>query len=548
MQRLAVSNPENLSHKGMIHLSHNETVYDHDLAVEHFEPGASKRLTEYLLMTHNRHAPPDGIIEVFYEMELVHILGIDELKQTMTALVYIDERWVDHSLVWDPKDFGNLTKTWIPMPKIWRPDMIVFNMLSHEDLLSNVRAPVTVWHNGTIESSNPAVYTVSCEINISLFPLDSQKCALQIASWAYSKEKIRLHAQTEHSLDHYVPNEEWHLLGIDIAEKEYIHEGIKVSRIHYEVAVKRKPLFYMVTLTFPSYVMCATSIVGLFARFSTTGEREERFTLGVSGILTMAVLSLVVSEKVPHSSTDVPLLVAYFLYNMVVVSVASVFTGFVMKVHRKGRFGKEPPEWAMRICLLKPHGQMGGDYKFFPTTKPQSTCSNQLSTHHYVKGSIVRNADPGKLSFEITEDYRRGGKALKSNGNPTSKQPAAAVEAPSVFNKLTDLESMLGQIIQQQQTQNQIRNHSPEPPLSTASGHPGLTSFDAYPHDLASSTPSIKHEADVMELQSEKRRRRMENNGFVKISERLDILFMIVFMVAVTTPVLYLFACMLESP
>ena len=35
---------------------------------------------------------------------------------------------------------------------------------------------------------------------------------------------------------------------------------------------------------------------------------QERFTLGVTAILTMAVLSLVVSEKVPHSSTSIPLL------------------------------------------------------------------------------------------------------------------------------------------------------------------------------------------------------------------------------------------------
>lgn len=35
---------------------------------------------------------------------------------------------------------------------------------------------------------------------------------------------------------------------------------------------------------------------------------QERFTLGVTAILTMAVLLLIVSEKVPHSSTAVPLL------------------------------------------------------------------------------------------------------------------------------------------------------------------------------------------------------------------------------------------------
>uniref|UniRef100_A0A183G2E3 Neur_chan_LBD domain-containing protein n=1 Tax=Heligmosomoides polygyrus TaxID=6339 RepID=A0A183G2E3_HELPZ len=269
-------------------------------------------LTEYLFTRHNVNAPPDGLLDVHYEMELVHILGIDELKQTMTVLVYVDEKWNDPSLSWDPALFGGITKTWLPIGQIWVPDIIIFNMLHHEDLLSAVRAPVLIYPNGTVEASHPAVYTVTCEINIKRFPLDDQRCRaapfFQIASWTYGKDKIRLHAHTEHSLEHYTDNEEWRLLKVTVVEDEYEHEGINVSELRYDVSVKRRPLFYMVTLTFPSYVMCAISVVGLFARFSTTGEREERFTLGVTAILTMAVLSLVVSEKVPHSSTHVPLL------------------------------------------------------------------------------------------------------------------------------------------------------------------------------------------------------------------------------------------------
>lgn len=64
--------------------------------------GSSKRLTEHLMAIHNPHAPPDGRLEVHYEMELVHILGIDELKQTMTALVYVDE--VNFSIILNQKN------------------------------------------------------------------------------------------------------------------------------------------------------------------------------------------------------------------------------------------------------------------------------------------------------------------------------------------------------------------------------------------------------------------------------------------------------------
>ncbi|CAD6193155.1 unnamed protein product [Caenorhabditis auriculariae] len=93
-----------------------------------YVPGSSKRLTEYLLAKHNVNAPPDGLLNVAYELELVHILGIDELKQTMSVLIYVDEHWVDPSLVWDPALFGGITKTWIPMDKVWVPDIIIFNM------------------------------------------------------------------------------------------------------------------------------------------------------------------------------------------------------------------------------------------------------------------------------------------------------------------------------------------------------------------------------------------------------------------------------------
>lgn len=53
---------------------------------------------------------------------------------------------------------------------------------------------------------------------------------LQIASWAYGKDKIRLHAHTEHSLEHYADNEEWRLLNVTVNEEEYEHEGINVQR------------------------------------------------------------------------------------------------------------------------------------------------------------------------------------------------------------------------------------------------------------------------------------------------------------------------------
>uniref|UniRef100_A0A0K0F258 Proton-gated ion channel subunit pbo-5 (projected from Caenorhabditis elegans ortholog pbo-5) n=1 Tax=Strongyloides venezuelensis TaxID=75913 RepID=A0A0K0F258_STRVS len=472
--------------------------------------GSSKRLTEHLMAIHNPHAPPDGRLEVHYEMELVHILGIDELKQTMTALVYVDEKWVDPSLSWDPTKFGGLNKTWLPMHAIWMPDIIIFNMVSasrlhHEDLLSKVRAPVVVYHNGTVECSHPAVYTVSCEINIRHFPLDDQRCALEIASWAYSWEKIRLLPHVEHSLEHYTPNEEWHLQNVNVKNSEYEHEGILVSQIEYEVSVRRKPLFYMVTLTFPSYVMCSISIVGLFARFSTTGEREERFTLGVTAILTMAVLSLVVSEKVPHSSTSVPLLVAYFLFNMVAVSFAAMTTGVVMKIHRKGRYGKQPPKWIMKLFLLKPNP----DIPIHPNHyKEDLSKPKELIVEH---DGI--NSSKTTLKHSESDDL---------NGLINDKLETEYYGEKEYFPK--------GSLSMEPESIYGIRLRKMKKMSSR---------FDDYLH--CNQCEFCDHECND---QLTNAKIKHEFNGFVRIAERLDCVFMWLFLAAVTLPVVILFMMM----
>ena len=137
---------------------------------------------------------------------------------------------------------------------------------------------------------------------------------------------------------------------MDVVREHYDHEGITVSELRYVIAIVRKPFYYLVSLVLPSYLICALSIAGLFARFSTRHERQERFTLGVTAILSMAVLSLVVTEKVPHSSEDVPLLskfssnlpkptkthlVVYMHFIVVMVTIATILTSTVMRVHAR---------------------------------------------------------------------------------------------------------------------------------------------------------------------------------------------------------------------
>lgn len=272
----------------------------------------------------------------------------------MQVLVYIVQQWTDASLSWKVEEFRGIKHTWLPEHSIWIPDIIVFNTLEHKMLLEAVRSPIKVSYTGEVTYAYPAIYTVLCQIGIATFPFDDQVCKIRFASWAYDEDKILLNASHKPLLKNYSPNEEWALQDVDMARKEYEHEETVVSEIIYYIKVARKPFYYLISLVVPSYIICVLSIAGLFARFSTKHERQERFTLGVTAILSMAVLSLVVTEKVPHSSENVPLLIVYMHFIIVMVTIATILTSTVMRVHAKGfrTHFLSPPNWIRKVLLI----------------------------------------------------------------------------------------------------------------------------------------------------------------------------------------------------
>ncbi|KAI6220981.1 hypothetical protein M3Y99_01572300 [Aphelenchoides fujianensis] len=354
--------------------------------------------------------------------------------------------------------------------------------LHADDVISH--SPALIYANGTIECTLPAVYTH--------FPIDTQRCALEVASWSYNEEKLRLHPHLEHNLQHYVPNEEWHLVNVTVIEAHYDHKGIVVSELLYEISVRRKPLFYFITVTVPSYVMCVITIIGLFARASTTSERIERFTFGVMATITStstAVLSLVVSEKVPHSSTAIPLLVAYFLFNMMVLSTAVVITSAILRVHRSGRYGDEPADWAMRLCFLKVKAkpEAAGRTASAATT-PTGGGRKADENNHPLGRSALEHHGP----IPWTEDVVRAHRRLS----------AITIDSP-LQGKLYALEMVMNQFCQVWQGTQATRANNYE------------------------------------EMAKEKHR--AEYNGYVQIAERMDWFFMVFFLVLLTCPVVYLY-------
>ncbi|KAK6760124.1 hypothetical protein RB195_021583 [Necator americanus] len=227
-------------------------------------------------------------------------------------------------------------------------------------------------------------------MSLSFSPFEALK---KIASWGYGEEKVLLNATSNLFLRHYATNEEWALQEVRIDQDHYDHEGFVVSEAKYIVSISRKPFYYLISLVAPTYIICMLSVAGLFARFSTKHERQERFTLGVTAILSMAVLSLVVTEKVPHSSEGVPLLIVYFHFNIIMVTLATILTSTVMRVHSKAFSHRisPPPSWLLRYLFIH-----GTDFTSIPNGASISV-ERQVTAEKW--GAVNRFMMTGRAGF-----------------------------------------------------------------------------------------------------------------------------------------------------
>ncbi|PAV84159.1 hypothetical protein WR25_17164 [Diploscapter pachys] len=325
------------------------------------------RLVHDLLDKYDKKAKPmwdpNKPINVSFSMVLYQILVLNEPQQYILLNSWIIERWYDEFLYWDPEDYENITELRLPFDAIWLPDTTLYNSLVMKDddtrrLLNAKLTPNKTRRASKIDLLYPTIYKFSCQLNLRFFPFDVQVCNMTFSSWTYDQLGIDYFPYSETiGRSNYLENEGWSVLRTKITRLEVKYSCCpnNYTLLQLSLFLRRKPLFYLVNLIIPTSIITLIAIVGFFTTSSASGMREEKVSLGITTLLSMSILMLMVSDQMPTTSTFIPLIGWFILAMIVVISLGTVASTFIIAIQKRGSLGERLSKRTMRIakCLAR---------------------------------------------------------------------------------------------------------------------------------------------------------------------------------------------------
>ncbi|KAK6760804.1 hypothetical protein RB195_022029 [Necator americanus] len=99
--------------------------------LKHSAKDLEGQLYEDLLFDYNKIPRPvknsSDILTVDVGASLIRIIDVDEKNQVLTTNLWLEMKWFDAKLTWDPKKYGGLRTLHIPSDLIWTPDLVLYN-------------------------------------------------------------------------------------------------------------------------------------------------------------------------------------------------------------------------------------------------------------------------------------------------------------------------------------------------------------------------------------------------------------------------------------
>lgn len=116
-------------------------------------------------------------------------------------------------------------------------------------------------YNGELFWLPPAIYQSSCQIDVTYFPFDQQRCVMKFGSWTFNGDQVYLGLINDRysvDLSDYWKSGTWDI--VDVPAYINVYNNSKYGKptetdISFYITLRRKTLFYTVNLILPTVLI-----------------------------------------------------------------------------------------------------------------------------------------------------------------------------------------------------------------------------------------------------------------------------------------------------
>ncbi|KAJ4923727.1 hypothetical protein JOQ06_014006 [Pogonophryne albipinna] len=278
---------------------------------------------------------------VFVQMSILAILNVKEIDQTFISFVWIDMKWEDPHIYWNPQNFDGLDKMTVPADLLWKPDLMIEEMIEKD---KDVPSPfITIHSNGFVQYVRDLMVVSSCRMQVYKFPFDTQSCKLSLKSITYPEEELKFEFFENNTLvtewtRNMMKNEsEWLFISMTVEDQSVSRFHQKQSVVIYTITMKRRSLLYIVNFLVPVLLLFGLDL----ASFLISDSGGEKLGFEVTLLLAVTVMQLILNDILPCSSDKIPLIAVYCIGIFGLMMVSLLETILVMYLIEKDSASKE---------------------------------------------------------------------------------------------------------------------------------------------------------------------------------------------------------------
>ncbi|XP_033975556.1 5-hydroxytryptamine receptor 3A-like isoform X1 [Trematomus bernacchii] len=278
---------------------------------------------------------------VYLQMAIMAILDVKEVDQTFISFAVIYMKWEDPHIYWKPQNFGGLDKMRVPADLLWKPDLMIEEMIEKDKAVPNPF--ITIHSNGFVEHVRDLMVVSTCKMQIYKFPFDIQSCTLSLKSIVYPEEELRFQVIDDSTLitewtRQMMRNEsEWFLIDITVKDKSVSRFFEKQSVLIYTIRMRRRSALYIANFLVPILFFFCLDL----ASFLMSDNKREKVSFKVTVLLAVTVMQLILNNILPSSSDRIPLIAVYWIGIFGLIMISLLETMLVMYLIEKDSASKE---------------------------------------------------------------------------------------------------------------------------------------------------------------------------------------------------------------